>query len=223
MASIALATLQTARQPARQLVGAFVLRTTASTSTSSSRPTSLYTALTSAWAPALPTAALPSLASLIPDTLAGLRELLPPWLLAAPKRRTTHGAKRMRSSNKGLKDKQSEALARPRTVHRVAGEEADEKGPRQTSSRARLAARRNSRTTSATNATRPSDERSTARHEERASRRRLPNCSGSLSRHSSRICITLSHRNRTRAFSASRLPLGVRRPASFAVKGPAND
>ncbi|POY71396.1 hypothetical protein BMF94_5708 [Rhodotorula taiwanensis] len=126
MASIALATLQTARQPARQLVGAFVLRTTASTSTSSSRPTSLYTALTSAWAPALPTAALPSLASLIPDTLAGLRELLPPWLLAAPKRRTTHGAKRMRSSNKGLKDKQNivscPACGSPKLAHHLCHE-----------------------------------------------------------------------------------------------------
>ncbi|KAM0793191.1 hypothetical protein ACM66B_000662 [Microbotryomycetes sp. NB124-2] len=39
------------------------------------------------------------------ETLAGLRELLPPWLLAAPKRRTTHSAKRMRHSNKGLREK----------------------------------------------------------------------------------------------------------------------
>ncbi|KAK4054847.1 hypothetical protein OIV83_000771 [Microbotryomycetes sp. JL201] len=39
------------------------------------------------------------------ETLAGLRDLLPPWLLAAPKRRTTHSAKRMRHSNKGLKEK----------------------------------------------------------------------------------------------------------------------
>ncbi|KPV78472.1 uncharacterized protein RHOBADRAFT_9644, partial [Rhodotorula graminis WP1] len=36
-----------------------------------------------------------------------LRELLPPWVFAVPKRQTTHGAKRMRASNKGLKEKQN--------------------------------------------------------------------------------------------------------------------
>lgn len=116
MASIALPALRTARRPARQALDAFVLRTSVASSSSSSSSSSstlaaapLYTAFTAAFAPVLNNTAVPSaLASLIPDTLAGLRELLPPWLLAAPKRRTTHGAKRMRSSNKGLKEKQSE-------------------------------------------------------------------------------------------------------------------
>lgn len=106
MASIALPALRTARRPARQALDAFVLRTSVARSTLTAP---LYTAFAAAFAPTLNnTPAVPSLASLIPDTLAGLRELLPPWLLAAPKRRTTHGAKRMRSSNKGLKEKQSE-------------------------------------------------------------------------------------------------------------------
>ena len=112
MASIALPALRTARRPARQGLDAFVLRTSVASSSSSSSSSStlaaapLYTAFTAAFAPVLNNTAVPSaLASLIPDTLAGLRELLPPWLLAAPKRRTTHGAKRMRSSNKGLKEK----------------------------------------------------------------------------------------------------------------------
>ncbi|GAA5953500.1 hypothetical protein JCM8115_000542 [Rhodotorula mucilaginosa] len=114
MASIALPALRTARRPARQGLDAFVLRTSVASSSSSSSSSStlaaapLYTAFTAAFAPVLNNTAVPSaLASLIPDTLAGLRELLPPWLLAAPKRRTTHGAKRMRSSNKGLKEKQN--------------------------------------------------------------------------------------------------------------------
>lgn len=50
-----------------------------------------------------------SWSSLFPsDTLAALRDLLPPWVLAVPKSKTTHSAKRMRSANKGLKEKQSE-------------------------------------------------------------------------------------------------------------------
>ena len=43
--------------------------------------------------------AIPSLPSLL--------ELLPPWLLAVPKKKTSHSRKAMRSANKGLKDKQS--------------------------------------------------------------------------------------------------------------------
>lgn len=109
MASLALPALRQARRPARQVLDAFVL-TPASSSPSAAAP--LYTAFSAALAPVLPAASLPSLASLIPDTLAGLRDLLPPWLLAAPKRRTTHSAKRMRSANKGLKEKQSASQAR---------------------------------------------------------------------------------------------------------------
>ncbi|GAA5887672.1 hypothetical protein JCM6882_001491 [Rhodosporidiobolus microsporus] len=75
---------------------AAVLPSAALASTSTSASISLSTA----------PAAL-SLASLIPDTLAGLRDLLPPWVLAVPKSKTTHSAKRMRSANKGLKEKQN--------------------------------------------------------------------------------------------------------------------
>lgn len=46
--------------------------------------------------------------SLFPDGLgARLRELLPGWVLAVPKSKTTHSAKKMRSANKGLKERQS--------------------------------------------------------------------------------------------------------------------
>ena len=40
--------------------------------------------------------------------LESLLELFPPWLLAAPKKKTSHSRKRMRSANKGLQDKESE-------------------------------------------------------------------------------------------------------------------
>lgn len=53
---------------------------------------------------------LPSLASLFPDSLASLRELLPPWVLAVPKSKTSHSKKAMRSSNKGLKEQQGQSL-----------------------------------------------------------------------------------------------------------------
>ena len=43
--------------------------------------------------------AIPSLPSLL--------ELFPPWLLAVPKKKTSHSRKAMRSANKGLKDKES--------------------------------------------------------------------------------------------------------------------
>lgn len=49
---------------------------------------------------------LPSLASLFPDSLEALRELLPPWVLAVPKSKTSHSKKSMRSSGKGLKEQQ---------------------------------------------------------------------------------------------------------------------
>lgn len=50
----------------------------------------------------------PSISSIFPEeTLNNLRELLPPWVLAVPKSKTTHSAKSMRSANKGLKEQQS--------------------------------------------------------------------------------------------------------------------
>lgn len=177
MASIALPALRTARRPARQVLDAFVLRTSVAASSSSSSSRSslaapLYTAFAAAFAaPAFSnnTAVPSALASLIPDTLAGLRDLLPPWLLAAPKRRTTHGAKRMRSSNKGLKEKQSESPSPPLSS---IGKLNWTVVVLQTLSRARLADRPNSHTTSATSATPHSGERSTARHEGTGSRPR---------------------------------------------------
>ncbi|GAA5834313.1 hypothetical protein JCM9279_004281 [Rhodotorula babjevae] len=83
-------------------------RLAAAIPSTSSFTLSLSLAPTAAPAPAPAASALATLAALIPDSLAaGLRELLPPWVFAVPKRRTTHGAKRMRASNKGLKEKQN--------------------------------------------------------------------------------------------------------------------
>lgn len=48
---------------------------------------------------ALPLAWAPSLKS--------LADLLPPFLLAVPKKKVSHSRKAMRAANKGLKDKQS--------------------------------------------------------------------------------------------------------------------
>ncbi|GAA5870007.1 hypothetical protein JCM16303_001871 [Sporobolomyces ruberrimus] len=125
MAAVAaISSLRTTRQPLQRLAAAVLPSTSfflssssrtinplASTSTATPEPS------TSSVTFSLPLAASPSpapatlvgsLASLIPDSLAaGLRELLPPWVLAVPKRRTTHSAKRMRSANKHLKEKQN--------------------------------------------------------------------------------------------------------------------
>ncbi|KAF8626551.1 hypothetical protein AX15_004853 [Amanita polypyramis BW_CC] len=50
-------------------------------------------------------------ASLVPSwsisPLQSLLELFPPFLLAVPKKKTSHSKKAMRSANKGLKDKQN--------------------------------------------------------------------------------------------------------------------
>ena len=46
--------------------------------------------------------------SLIPALPQSLLDLLPPWLLAVPKSKTSHSKKSMRSSNKGLKEQQGE-------------------------------------------------------------------------------------------------------------------
>ncbi|GAA5902172.1 hypothetical protein JCM5296_006620 [Sporobolomyces johnsonii] len=121
MASAALATMQTARRPAQRLAASLLSSSPIFSASSARAAPSLYTSshaspvpstsslnvsITFSAAPALPTYALPSLASLIPDSLAaGLRELLPPWVFAVPKSKTTHSAKRMRSANKGLKEK----------------------------------------------------------------------------------------------------------------------
>ncbi|GAA5994999.1 bL32 family ribosomal protein [Rhodotorula paludigena] len=119
MAAVALPTLRTSRQPLRQLAASLLSASPIFRSSASPSLPAVFTAASSALsapasfsvslsaAPALPSSSLPSLASLIPDTLSGLRDLLPPWVFAVPKRRTTHGAKRMRSSNKGLKEKQN--------------------------------------------------------------------------------------------------------------------
>lgn len=56
-------------------------------------PSFLRTALPFAWA--------------LPTTLGALLELLPPFVLAVPKKKVSHSRKSMRSANKGLKDKQS--------------------------------------------------------------------------------------------------------------------
>ncbi|GAA5964328.1 hypothetical protein JCM21900_001845 [Sporobolomyces salmonicolor] len=121
MAAVALVTVQTARRPAQRIAaslfslspifGASSARAAPSLYTSSHASpvpstSSLTVSFTFSAAPALPTYALPSLATLIPDSLsAGLRDLLPPWVFAVPKSKTTHSAKRMRSANKGLKEK----------------------------------------------------------------------------------------------------------------------
>lgn len=44
-------------------------------------------------------------------TLQSLLDLFPPFLLAVPKKKTSHSRKAMRSANKGLKDKKSTSLS----------------------------------------------------------------------------------------------------------------
>ncbi|OSD03470.1 hypothetical protein PYCCODRAFT_1434372 [Trametes coccinea BRFM310] len=59
--------------------------------------------------------AIPSLPSLL--------ELLPPWLLAVPKKKTSHSRKAMRSANKGLKDKENlvhcQSCGSPKLAHNL--------------------------------------------------------------------------------------------------------
>ncbi|TFK89789.1 hypothetical protein K466DRAFT_444853, partial [Polyporus arcularius HHB13444] len=59
--------------------------------------------------------AIPSLPSLL--------ELFPSWLLAVPKKKTSHSRKAMRSANKGLKDKQNlvhcPACGSPKLAHNL--------------------------------------------------------------------------------------------------------
>ena len=71
----------------------------------------LFPALRSPWTiPAIAAALLPTfLASQRPFNwgLQSLLDLLPPFLLAVPKKKVSHSRKAMRSANKGLKDKRS--------------------------------------------------------------------------------------------------------------------
>ncbi|BGP44787.1 hypothetical protein JCM10450v2_000601 [Rhodotorula kratochvilovae] len=120
MAALALPSARTARRTVHQVVASLASRSPIFSASSTLALPAVYTAASSAAgpahtfslslssAPAVPASPLARLAALIPDSLAaGLRDLLPPWVFAVPKRRTTHGAKRMRSSNKGLKERQN--------------------------------------------------------------------------------------------------------------------
>ncbi|CCA69429.1 hypothetical protein PIIN_03329 [Serendipita indica DSM 11827] len=55
--------------------------------------------------------------------LESILELLPPWLLAVPKKKVSHSRKAMRSANKGLKDKQNihacDACGRAKLMHNL--------------------------------------------------------------------------------------------------------
>ncbi|KAH9486899.1 putative 54S ribosomal protein L32, mitochondrial [Psilocybe cubensis] len=55
---------------------------------------------------AVPSLAAPSTSWSLPS-LDSLLDLLPPFLLAVPKSKTSHSRKAMRSANKGLKDKRN--------------------------------------------------------------------------------------------------------------------
>jgi hypothetical protein len=60
--------------------------------------------------PALRVASVPTLTpflSAVQSWAQSLLDLLPPFVLAVPKKKTSHSRKAMRSANKGLKDKQS--------------------------------------------------------------------------------------------------------------------
>ncbi|GAA5950316.1 hypothetical protein JCM3765_004501 [Sporobolomyces pararoseus] len=119
----AINSLRTSRQPLQRLAGSLLPSTSffaspssrvinSPTSTSAASPeastSSVAFSLSTTTSSAAPATLFASLTSLIPDSLAaGLRDLLPPWVLAVPKRRTTHSAKRMRSANKHLKEKQN--------------------------------------------------------------------------------------------------------------------
>ncbi|GAA5898941.1 mitochondrial 54S ribosomal protein bL32m MRPL32 [Sporobolomyces salmoneus] len=124
MASVAaINSLRTSRQPLQRLAASLLPATSlfaspssrltnspVSSSTASLEPStsSVSFSLPLAGPSSAPATVFASLTSLIPDSLAaGLRDLLPPWVLAVPKRRTTHSAKRMRSANKHLKEKQN--------------------------------------------------------------------------------------------------------------------
>ncbi|PVF94559.1 hypothetical protein CPB86DRAFT_679853, partial [Serendipita vermifera] len=61
--------------------------------------------------------------TLLLPRLESLLELFPPWLLAVPKKKTSHSRKGMRSANKGLKDKNNihacKACGRPKLMHNL--------------------------------------------------------------------------------------------------------
>ncbi|KIM85275.1 hypothetical protein PILCRDRAFT_355824 [Piloderma croceum F 1598] len=90
----------------------------------------LFPALRSPWAtPAITAALLPTfLASQQPfnwamPTLQSLLDLLPPFLLAVPKKKVSHSRKAMRSASKGLKDKKNivscPACGQPKLAHHL--------------------------------------------------------------------------------------------------------
>lgn len=70
-----------------------------------SRPLLAATAFLPSFLPSAIEWRLPSLASVL--------ELFPPFLLAVPKKKTSHSRKAMRSANKGLKDKRSTSCLVP--------------------------------------------------------------------------------------------------------------
>ncbi|KAI0322730.1 hypothetical protein OF83DRAFT_1048686 [Amylostereum chailletii] len=57
--------------------------------------------------PAIPSLLAPSPFNWSFPSLQSLLELIPPFLLAVPKKKVSHSRKAMRSANKGLKDKQN--------------------------------------------------------------------------------------------------------------------
>ncbi|KAI0793470.1 ribosomal L32p protein family-domain-containing protein [Abortiporus biennis] len=72
---------------------------------------SLFQAFRLPWArPTFAAALLPSLSKPLAwalPSLQSLLELFPPFVLAVPKKKTSHSRKAMRSANKGLKDKEN--------------------------------------------------------------------------------------------------------------------
>ncbi|CAK5280543.1 unnamed protein product [Mycena citricolor] len=59
------------------------------------------------WAFAVPSLLTGSRAWSMPSLQSLLEELFPPFVLAVPKKKTSHSRKAMREANKGLKDKQN--------------------------------------------------------------------------------------------------------------------
>ncbi|KAI9222823.1 hypothetical protein BC828DRAFT_377412 [Blastocladiella britannica] len=79
-------------------------RTAAMAAMALPRPLQSITASLLALPRRLPEFSLSSIA--VPAAAWSLWDLLPPIVLAVPKSRTTHGGKRMRASNKGLKNRE---------------------------------------------------------------------------------------------------------------------
>ncbi|EPT04292.1 hypothetical protein FOMPIDRAFT_1114098 [Fomitopsis schrenkii] len=75
--------------------------------------------------PTLPAFLLPAFEWRLPS-LATVLELFPPFLLAVPKKKTSHSRKAMRSANKGLKDKRNivhcPGCGSPKLAHNICPE-----------------------------------------------------------------------------------------------------